>query len=135
MASAYLDASVLIPIVQGAPEERASQRTQLAERIGRATQWVASDLVRMECKVRPLARGDDALVGDIDSFFASPRIECLSFVPATFDRAAAIRARFGYRTPDALHLAAAGEAGCDFFVTSDRQLAAFTDIPVVLLNP
>ncbi|MBM3476237.1 MAG: type II toxin-antitoxin system VapC family toxin [Armatimonadetes bacterium] len=135
MGTAYLDASILIPIVQSLPAEKAQQSARLAERIGRETTWVVSDLVRMECRVRPLARGDWSMLADVERFFASPEVVCLSFPSAVFDRAAAIRAQFGYRTPDALHLAVAVEAGCDAFVTADRHLEGFTAMPVTLLTP
>jgi predicted nucleic acid-binding protein len=135
MAAVYVDASILIPIVQGSPAERAQQSARLEEKIGRGATWVVSDLVRMECRVRPLARGDSSMLADVERFFSSPDIVCLSFFPRVFDRAAFIRAQFGYRTPDALHLAAAVEAGCDAFVTADRQLGRFTGLPVTVLRP
>ena len=135
MPTAYLDASVLIPVVQSPPPGKARQSARVAERIGRETVWVVSDLVRMECKVRPLARGDEAVVDDVERFFASPEVVSLPMPSAVFDRAAGIRARFRFRTPDALHLAAAVEAGCDLFVTADQRLSTFTDIPVVVLRP
>jgi len=50
-------------------------------------------------------------------------------------RAAAIRARRRYETPDALHLAAAIEANCDAFVTGDRRLSGFPDIEVAVIAP
>jgi len=133
MPSAYLDASVLIPVGQAARSERGAQRARRAGRIGREMTWVASDLVRLECKVRPLAARDEGLFNDIERFFRSPALVGLSFPPATFDRAAGIRARHGIRTPDALHLGAALEAGCGVFVPADRRLAAFAEIPVALL--
>ncbi len=41
-----------------------------------------------------------------------------------FERAARLRARHRLKTPDAIHLAAALEHGCDEFWTNDRRLAA-----------
>jgi predicted nucleic acid-binding protein len=47
-----------------------------------------------------------------------------------FRRAAKIRARYNFRTPDALHLAAAVEGACDLFITNDAQLTRFTGLVV-----
>ena len=49
------------------------------------------------------------------------------FVPmnrAVFDRAAELRARHRIKTPDALHLSAALEYGCEEFWTNDDRLAS-----------
>ncbi|WP_437486225.1 PIN domain-containing protein [Sorangium sp. So ce1014] len=43
---------------------------------------------------------------------------------AVFDHAAELRARYGLKTPDALHAAAAIVNGCDELWTNDRRLAA-----------
>jgi predicted nucleic acid-binding protein len=52
---------------------------------------------------------------------------------AVYDRAAEIRAQHGFKTPDAIHLAAAIESGCDRFLTNDRRLARFTGITVEIM--
>jgi len=135
MAAAYLDSNIVIPLVEALGERRLRFADRLARLLGANAVYVVSDLVRMECKVKPLASGDGRLVLEIDRFLASARFVCVSLPSASFDRAAEIRARFRYRTPDALHLAAAIEAECDLFVTADRRLATFTEIPIVLLRP
>jgi predicted nucleic acid-binding protein len=91
---------------------------------------VASDLTRMECLVLPLRSGDTALIQDYESFFSSKVVEIVPFLRTVFDRAAAIRAQHGFKTPDALHLAAAVESACDVFLTNDAHLTAFPDITV-----
>src|SRR5947199_3006978 len=84
---------------------------------------VSSELTRMECLVLPLRNGDSKLVADFDTFFSSRVVELTPFPPAVFRRAAEIRAQFNFRTPDALHLAAAVEAACDVFLTNDAGLS------------
>ena len=44
-----------------------------------------------------------------------------------------IRAQYHYKTPDALHLSAAMEAGCGSFLTSDNRLATFSGLKIELL--
>jgi predicted nucleic acid-binding protein len=93
----------------------------------------ASDLVRLECRVKPMSLGDTAKLAVFDAFFARPDVRLVPITTAVFDRATAIRASHNFKLGDSLHLAAALEAGCDRFLTNDTRLSAFTDIPVEVL--
>jgi predicted nucleic acid-binding protein len=44
-----------------------------------------------------------------------------------------VRAAHGYKTIDAINLAAAVEASCNIFLTNDAQLTDFRDITVEIL--
>jgi len=44
-----------------------------------------------------------------------------------------IRAQYGFRTLDAIHLAAAVEDGCGTFLTNDARLHAFSGVAVEAL--
>ena len=56
-----------------------------------------------------------------DAFACSARSDRLT--SGVIDRATALRARYGFKTPDALHHACAIDAGADAFVTGDANLA------------
>ena len=110
----------------------------------RATRWMASllraghqfaisDLVRMECRVGPLRSGRPVMLATFDAFFANPDLRTIPLTASVFDRAAEIRASHGFKTPDAVHLAAAVESGCDRFLTHDLRLARFAGIGVEVL--
>jgi predicted nucleic acid-binding protein len=60
--------------------------------------------------------------------------ETVGLTDSVLDLAASIRARFGFRTPDAIHLAAAMAAHCDQFLTNDRSLRAFSEVTVVVVD-
>jgi predicted nucleic acid-binding protein len=68
---------------------------------------------------------------DYDQFFATQLADLVAFSEAVFRKAAAIRATHNFRTPDALHLAAAMMGGCDVFLTNDAGLKGFPGIAVV----
>ncbi len=89
----------------------------------------ASDLVRLECRVRPISAGDAVRLAVFDGFFA-PDVRLIPITTAVFDRATDIRARHRFKLADSLHLAAAIEAACHRFLTNDRRLSSFTDIQV-----
>jgi len=93
----------------------------------------SSELARLECLVVPLRNGDAARVGDFDMFFAARVAELVDFTGAVFRRAAEIRASHNFKTPDALHLAAAVEGGCIAFLTNDAQLTRFPGLAVEVI--
>ena len=92
-----------------------------------------SDLVRLECRVKPVKTGDTAKQAVFDAFFARPDVRLVPITTAVFDRATLIRASHNFKLGDSLHLAAAAEAGCDRFLTNDTRLSSFTDITVEVL--
>jgi predicted nucleic acid-binding protein len=92
-----------------------------------------SDLTRLECRVKPLKLGATVTLADFDAFFTRPDVRLVPISTAVFDRATVIRATHNFKLGDALHLAAAAEAGCDRFLTNDTRLSAFSDIPVEVL--
>lgn len=64
----------------------------------------------------------------------SHNFHTLDITPAIAERAADLRARYNLRTPDALHVATAIEAGCQAFLTNDSALKRVSEIKVLLLD-
>ncbi|WP_114649465.1 type II toxin-antitoxin system VapC family toxin [Pseudothauera hydrothermalis] len=83
-----------------------------------------SELTRLECRVGRLRLQDASLLGRYEHFFASPGLFWAALSRSVFELATELRARHRPKTPDALHLAAAIEAGCDEFWTNDHRLDA-----------
>jgi predicted nucleic acid-binding protein len=50
------------------------------------------------------------------------------------ERAADLRARWRIRTPDALQIATALDAGCQAFLTNDHALRRVTDLQILVLD-
>lgn len=95
---------------------------------------VTSDLTRMECRVRPLRDGNANLLKDYDDYFARTAAEFVSLSREVIDRATEIRAQYRFKTPDAIHLAAALESGCNMFLTNDHRLDRFTHIAIEVVQ-
>jgi predicted nucleic acid-binding protein len=129
----YLDSVILVYFLDhvGPFQVRAAQRLAALHAAGDAV--AISDLVRMECRMDPLRSGDAARLARMDGFFARADVEKVPITTAVFDRATEIRARHGYKTIDAINLAAAIEGGCDRFLTNDLQLKGFPDVAVEIL--
>ena len=74
------------------------------------------------------------LLSKFTTFFQSPDMRVLLLTGAVCDRAAELRAKYRFKTPDAIHLAAAIEHGCDRFLTNDVKLQSCSEIVVDLLR-
>jgi predicted nucleic acid-binding protein len=126
----YLDSSPIIYLV----EQMAPFAAKVLTRIGTPGIILASsDLALLEALVKPVRNNDVALVQEFDKFFAVQIVARIPFTESLFRRAADIRARHNFRTPDALHLAAAVEGACDLFLTNDAGLTSFTQVPVEIV--
>jgi predicted nucleic acid-binding protein len=128
----YLDAAPVIYAV----EQVAPFFPVVDARLSTAgTVRVASDLTRMECRVKPVREGKADLLKDYDDFFAYAVAEIVALSREIMDRATEIRARYGFKTPDAVHLAAAVVTSCDVFLTNDHRLDRFPDISIEVVRP
>ncbi len=115
----YLDACLLIYLI----ERHARWGVPVADAIARAgeARFGISPLVKCECLVGPLKRGDPVLEGAYTEIFEV--LVSLAMPEPVYLQAAQLRARFGLRTPDALHLACAQHHRCAMLWTNDDRLA------------
>lgn len=121
MRKLYLDSCIIIYFVEQHPDYFASVDTRIEAGDSLIT---VSDLCKLECLVHPMRAGDTARLAAFQQFFAADDLSITRCSPAVFELATTLRARHHLKTPDALHLAAAIEAGCDEFWTNDHRLDA-----------
>lgn len=116
----YFDSCLLIYLA----EPHARWTKVLNSAIARAgeTPFAISPLVKCECLVAPLKRGDPILERVYLDLFE--RFVVLALPEAVFLQAARLRARFALRTADALHLACAQHHRCDALWTNGSRLGA-----------
>lgn len=128
----YLDANIVIYLVEQHPlcGPRAEARITRPRALG--GQVAISDAHRLECLVGPLILNDQKALVDYLSSFSDPDVNTAPLTAAVWERAARIRATYGLKPLDALHLAAA-EHGCGRFLTNDAQLSRFPDLTVEIL--
>jgi uncharacterized protein len=130
----FLESNVVVYFVEKPPVWGQKAMIRIAASHSSGDRLAISDLVRMECLVSPLRSADTARISDFTAFFTAPDVDVLGITPALCDRAAAIRATHGFRPLDSLHLAAAVEHGCGWFLTNDAQLRRFPEITVEVLT-
>jgi predicted nucleic acid-binding protein len=129
----YLDSVIVIYFVEGPAPFQTRAQAHLTRLRATGDQPVISDLVRLECWVKPFRLKDAALRADYDKFFAAADVIHAPLHSPAYERAAQIRADWKFRLGDSLNLAAAVEAKCDRFLTNDHRLKAFPDIAVEVL--
>lgn len=115
----YIDSCLLVYAIEDDSVFGAATRQRLAQ--VSTEQLAISPLVRLECLVGPMKTGDRALRLRYEQ--ALGLLLLLDMPAAVYDGAAELRARYGLRTPDALHLACAQHHGCQALWTNDDRLA------------
>lgn len=129
----FLDSVILIYFLDHIGTYQARAASRLAKLKASGDQIAVSDLVRLECRVDPLRKRDQARLSHFEGFVAHPDVQVISVTASVCDRAALIRASHGYKTVDSINLAAAVEGGCDRFLTNDTRLSGFPDVQVEIL--
>lgn len=89
-----------------------------------------------EVLVLPLRANDRPLLADYRRLLltSGPLLTLVSVGSDVADRAADLRARYNLRTADALQVAAAIHAGCDAFLTGDKDLRRVAELKVLVLD-
>jgi uncharacterized protein len=114
----YLDACLIIYLVENHPRWGARVSGVIAG--AKDAQFGISPLVKCECLVGPIRRADPIMRRAYDGTFT--QFLSLEMPEPVYLQAAELRARFGMRTPDALHLACAQHHRCDALWTNDDRL-------------
>jgi predicted nucleic acid-binding protein len=88
----------------------------------RGDQLLTSALAGAEVLVGPTRTADLIGLQRVEGFFQSSAITVLPFTMAAGSRYADIRAHYGIKPPDAIHLACAAAEGVDVFLAYDADL-------------
>lgn len=95
----------------------------------------SSVITLTEVLTLPLRLNNDLLANEYRDLLLNGRNLSLQPIDASIaERAADLRARYGLRTPDALQLATAIDAGCEAFLTNDTGLRRVTELRVLVLD-
>lgn len=77
---------------------------------------------------------NEGLLRAYDRFFSADRLVIAEITAEVVASATTLRARYGFKTPDAIHLASAIEASADYFLTGDSSLVRCNEIKVEVLE-
>jgi predicted nucleic acid-binding protein len=96
---------------------------------------VTSVITLSEVLVHPILQHKTRLQGEYhDLLLSSANLHTVEISAAGAELAAVLRARHRLRTPDALQLAAALDAGCEAFLCNDAGLRRVTELRVLVLD-
>ena len=115
MGLIYVDACLVIYLVERHARWGEAVARQIAQSADDA-RFAISPLIKCECLVGPIKRGDPVLQQAYNASFE--RFLGLDMPEPVYLQAAQLRARFGLRTPDALHLACAQHHRCEALWTN-----------------
>jgi len=130
-----LDTSVWIYHFQQHPEFGAAAARVLHDIESGRVEGIVSELSLLELAVHPLRLGRQDVADDYELLLT--HFPHLTLVPVTREvllQAAALRAAYGLRTPDAIHLASAVYFGATAVVTNDEAWCRVREIRVVTLG-
>ncbi|MGE6739554.1 type II toxin-antitoxin system VapC family toxin [Allorhizobium pseudoryzae] len=120
----YLDANILIYLLEGNYTRRAEVRKILALHLADKDEFHSSELVMGEC-LRGAWRHGSALVEAYRLMLSNRAF--ITLAPVTLDlieRAADLGASLNMKLVDSLHVATAEACGCHLFLTNDRGVRA-----------
>jgi predicted nucleic acid-binding protein len=129
------DTAPLIYFVERHPNYVDIVRT-FVQRVDAGTILGYSSVVTLtEVLTQPKQKGNTIVEqGYRDPLLHSRNFKLLALDAIIAERAADLRARYRFRTPDALQIAAALAAGCQAFLTNDTALKRAIELRVLLLD-
>jgi predicted nucleic acid-binding protein len=116
------------------PREGRSTRPRTSRGSDGRAPHLTSRLSRLECRVKPLRDADTKLLADYEAFFTARRLVTAELHADVIEQATELRAKYGFKTPDALHLATAVVAQADVFLTGDAALAKCSEVKVEIVT-
>lgn len=130
----FLDTAPLIYFFEGAGESKLILQEIFENNDKGLFNFITSSLTLLEVLVKPIRDGKQDLVNRYQSALTGAAgINIYDLNINICLEAANLRARFNFRTPDALQIATAKTYGADYFFTNDSRLKAITEIQVVTL--
>lgn len=96
---------------------------------------MSSTITLLEVLVLPLREGNKKLAEKYKAILlSSAGLETCEISHAISERAAMIRAKYGFKAPDSIQLATAITRKADYFLTNDAALKQVKEIKVVVLE-
>jgi predicted nucleic acid-binding protein len=128
-----VDTAPFIDLVEAHPEFGPPVRSVIERAEGGDLLLVSSVLTLTEVLTLPFDKGAAEVADAYKALLLqTPYLRLEPIGPQVAERAARLRAQHRLRTPDAIQLAVAQQAGCEAFLTNDRDLRR-VDAPAVLV--
>lgn len=97
--------------------------------------FITSTVTLLEVLVKPLRDGRTAIAKEYKDILTNAKgIVIVDVTAAIAQQAAILRAKYNFRTPDAIQLATAIEFNADYFLTNDSRLKSANEIDIVAVT-
>lgn len=94
-----------------------------------------SVITLLEVLVHPMRENEQQLVEEYQNILCnSPSIDILDLTIDIAIKAAALRAKYGLKTPDSIQVATALIAKAEYFLTNDIRLKSISEIEILILD-
>jgi predicted nucleic acid-binding protein len=131
----YIDTAPLIYFVEENTAYVAKMDAIIEALDSNTIEAVTSVITLAEVLTQPLKMGRTDLEKEYrDILTGSSGFSLVPITTPIAESCARLRARHNLKTPDALHIAAALDVGCDAFLTNDRGIQRVTEIAVWILE-
>lgn len=97
-------------------------------------QIITSELTLLEVLVAPIKQNDSSLAADYENLLTRTEINSSAVTAEVLRRAAELRARHNFKTPDAIHAATAQINNCDLLIANDSAFERVSGLRVVILK-
>jgi predicted nucleic acid-binding protein len=104
----YLDANVVIRLVKGDPVTQVPVVARLGAALPHPDAMGTSLFTRLEVFVGPVRIGDAEAIALYEDFFADAALQVFEIDAPVIDAAIDFRAKYGFKSPDAVHRCQAG---------------------------
>jgi predicted nucleic acid-binding protein len=131
----FLDTAPFIYLIEGHGTFSASVRTLVDECLRLHVRMLTSLITYIEVLTHPERLGRNDLTAQYRMFLTNS--ENLSIYPINIqvaDECIRLRARYGFKTPDAIQLAVARVCGADVVVTNDAEWKKCREVSVQLVS-
>lgn len=131
----YIETAPLIYYVEEHPTYIA-RMDAIVESLDNSTLRAVSSVITLtEVLNQPIKTGDKKLEQEYrDILVNSGSYQLVAINVQIAEVAAGLRAKYGLRTPDALHVASAIHRSCNAFLTNDTGIKRVTEIPILILD-
>lgn len=133
---AFFDTSALIYLIEGREPFASKVRKELTGVAKKHPDLAAavSRLTWLECRVGPMRANDSVALASFDAFFDRADLTWVELTRDVIELAAAIRAKYSLKTPDALQAASCLQLGADHvFLTGDSAFKRVGGLRVRML--
>lgn len=131
----FLDTAPFIYFFKQHPDHFPVLETLFAQLYETGAQAITSTITYIELTTHPARQGKNQLVRKYRDYLSnSENISIFSLDMDIADHVVEIRARYQFKTPDAVQLGTAVACGADYIITNDKAWQRFEEIKVVLVG-